>query len=411
MGQPGARRHDGLLLLDKPAGPTSFRVVTRARAAVARALGLPASAVRGGHAGTLDPLATGLMIVLLGAGTRLAPFLVGLDKRYRVRARFGAGTDTDDAEGRVTARRPVAFGPDELAAALARFRGASTQLPPPFSAVKSGGRPLHRLARAGRELPPLAPRPIVVTRLELLATSWGAAPVEPPAVDSAPAEPATVEPRPVEPAAAEPPAAAPAPVEQAAAAPAPSAPAEPPLAPDGLVYEAELTLDCSSGTYVRALVRDLAAALGSAGHVRALRRLRVGPFVVEDALAGEALDDPATVADAVRPPAAALPHLPGLTLDDDEARAVRHGGQPRPEWLARLRPPAWTPSADGVERAGEEAAGGGTGPADAGLPGAHGPDPGWFAMVDADGALLAVGRRDAGDGRPALAAVFAPAEG
>lgn len=385
MGQPGARRHDGLLLLDKPAGPTSFRVVTRARAAVARALGLPSSAVRGGHAGTLDPLATGLMIVLLGAGTRLAPFLVGLDKRYRVRARFGAGTDTDDAEGRVTARRPVAFGPDELAAALARFHGASTQLPPPFSAVKSGGRPLHRLARAGRELPPLAPRPIVVTSLELLATSWGAAPVEPPAAEPTPFEPP-------------------------AAAPAPSAPAEPPLAPDGLVYEAELTLDCSSGTYVRALVRDLAAALGSAGHVRALRRLRVGPFVVEDALAGEALDEPAAVADAVRPTAAALPHLPGLTLDDDEARAVRHGGQPRPEWLTRLRPPAWAPAwTPGAE--------GGTGAAasvdvvPAGrAPGAHGPDPGWFAMVDADGALLAVGRRDAGDGRPALAAVFAPAE-
>lgn len=400
MGQPGARRHDGLLLLDKPAGPTSFRVVTRARAAVARALGLPSSAVRGGHAGTLDPLATGLMIVLLGAGTRLAPFLVGLDKRYRVRARFGAGTDTDDAEGRVTARRPVAFGPDELAAALARFRGASTQLPPPFSAVKSGGRPLHRLARAGRELPPLAPRPIVVTSLELLATSWGAAPVEPSAADSAPAEPA-----PVEPAAAEPTL-----FEPSAAAPAPSAPAEPPLAPDGLVYEAELTLDCSSGTYVRALVRDLAAALGSAGHVRALRRLRVGPFVVEDALAGEALGEPATVADAVRPPSAALPHLPGLTLDDDEARAVRHGGQPRPEWLARLRPPAWTPAWTPGAEGGTGAAAAVDGVPAGRAPGAHGPDPGWFAMVDADGALLAVGRRDAGDGRPALAAVFAPAE-
>lgn len=378
MSQPGARRRDGLLLLDKPAGPTSFRIVTRARSAVARALGLPTSAVRGGHAGTLDPLATGLMLVLLGAGTRLAPFLVGLDKRYHVRARFGAGTDTDDAEGRVTARRPVSFGPDELAAALARFRGASTQRPPPFSAVKSGGRPLHRLARAGRELPPLSPRPIAVTRLELLGTSWGAAPAA-----AAPGEPGPGEPEPAEPAAAAPAGAEPTPSEPA---PAESAPAEPALAPDGLVYEAELILDCSSGTYVRALVRDLAAALGSAGHVRALRRLRVGPFVVEDALAGEALDDPAAVADAVRPPAAALPHLPGLTLDDDEARAVRHGGQPRPEWLARLRPPAWAP-------------------------GAHGPDPGWFAMIDADGALLAVGRRDAGDGRPALAAVFATAEG
>lgn len=394
MSQPGVPRRDGLLLLDKPAGPTSFRVVTRARAAVARALDLPARAVRGGHAGTLDPLATGLMLVLLGAGTRLAPFLVGLDKRYLVRARFGAGTDTDDAEGRVTARRPVAFGPDELAAALARLRGASTQRPPPFSAVKSGGRPLHRLARAGRELPPLVPRPIVVTRLDLRGTSWGAAP----------AAPAAAGPTPDALAAGEPAGSAPAPGGPAAAAPAPGEPAEPPLAPDGLVYEAELILDCSSGTYVRALVRDLAAALGSAGHVRALRRLRVGPFVVESALAAEALDDPAAVAGAVRPASAALPHLPRLTLDADEARAVRHGGQPRPEWLARLRPPVWT--------AGE---GGGSGAADTAppgrAPGAHGPDPGWFAMTDEDGALLAVGRRDAGDGRPALAAVFAPAEG
>ncbi len=324
---------DGFLLLDKTPGPTSFHVVDRARAALRRERG--AAGVKCGHAGSLDPIATGLLILLVGAGTRLAPFLMGLDKSYRVRVRFGAGTDTLDAEGRVTERLPVAFGPDAVAAALAGLRGEQQQVPPAYSALKREGQRMYRLARAGKPLPDLAPRAVVISRLEMVETRWAIA-----APDSASADA---------------------------------------LADDGLAYDADLLVECSSGTYVRALARDLAAALGTAGHVRELRRLRVGAFKVEDALPGDRMSDGAALEAALRPLGEALPHLPALVLTPEEVKAIRQGGQPLPSWLSRL------PQRPLAERHGAEA---------------H------FQMRGPGGDLVAVGRVPAAGGAPRSAAVF-----
>ncbi len=338
---------DGFLLLDKTPGPTSFHVVDRARAALRRQRG--AAGVKCGHAGSLDPIATGLLILLVGAGTRLAPFLMGLDKSYRVRVRFGAGTDTLDAEGRVTERGPVAFGPDAVAAALAGLRGEQQQVPPAYSALKREGQRMYRLARAGKPLPDLAPRAVVISRLEMVETHWAIA-----APDSASAD------------------------ALAGAGAEPQA-VELPLAPNGLAYDADLLVECSSGTYVRALARDLAAALGTAGHVRELRRLRVGAFKVEDALPGDRMSDGAALEAALRPLGEALPHLPALVLTPEEVKAIRQGGQPLPSWLSRL------PQRPLAERHGAEA---------------H------FQMRGPGGDLVAVGRVPAAGGAPRSAAVF-----
>jgi len=341
---------DGFLLLDKPVGLTSFQAVAIARAGLARRWG--GARPRVGHAGSLDPLATGLLVLMVGAGTRLSPFLMGLDKTYRLTARFGAGTDTLDALGRVTERRPVDCAPVALAAALARFRGVIDQVPPAYSALKRDGERLYRLAREGRALPELAPRRLRIDRCELLDSRWGVAPAAADAADAL-----------------------------AGMAGGAGAGAEEPFcAPDGLLYEARLLVACSSGTYVRALVRDLAAALGTVGHVRVLRRERVGPFLVADALPADAVRDGAAVASALRPLALALPHLPAVVLRAGEARAVRRGGRAEPAWAARLD---GAPPVDA--KSGEE----------------------WFRLTDETGGLVAVAARAAAGGALRLAAVFA----
>ncbi len=323
---------DGIILVDKPAGMTSFGAVALAR----RALTADAATGRGvrcGHAGSLDPLATGLLLLMAGAGTRLSSFLMGLDKTYRFTVRFGAGTDTLDAEGEVTGRADVSASPADLAGALADFRGRILQVPPVFSALKRDGQPLHKLARAGGEVAPPAPRSLLISTLALDAVRWG----ETPAADAAGAA-------------------------------------------DGLLYEADLTVACSSGTYVRALARDLAARLGTLGHVRALRRTRIGPFELAEALPGDRLVDGAALRAALRPLRDALPHLPGLALAAEEARSVRRGAQPPRSWLARLAaPPA--------------AAGGAL-----------------VALRDEGGGLVAVARIDRADGPLRLAAVFGAEE-
>ena len=329
---------DGVLLLDKPAGPTSFQTVAIARGALGALWGGPRPRV--GHAGSLDPLATGLLVVMVGTATRLSPWLMGLDKTYRLTARFGVGTDTLDADGEVTGRLPVACGPEALRDALARFHGPLDQVPPAYSALKRDGERMYKLARQGRELPELAPRPVRIDRLELLATRWGAPP------DLAGAGPEGTP-------------------------------------PDGPVHEADLLVDCTSGTYVRSLVRDLAAALGTLGHVRRLRRERVGPFDVADAVPPEALRDGAALAGGLRAPAAGVAHLPEVRLRADEARAVRHGAAPEPAWLARLGRAPWEDPKTG----------------DA-----------FFTLLDEAGALAAIATRRAAGGPLRLAAVFAAPE-
>jgi tRNA pseudouridine55 synthase len=357
----------GIILVDKPAGLTSFATVERVRRSLLRALtgprqNRPASAGRPrrgrrfkcGHAGSLDPLATGLLVVMCGQGTRLSPFLMKLDKVYRAILRFGIATDTLDAEGQILARRAVPPDPQPLLSQLPDFHGELAQVPPVFSAIKRNGQRLYKLARLGVEVPPLAPKPVFITGIEITPTRWG--------------DPATAQ-------------------EVAAA--------------DGRVYEAELRVHCSSGTYVRSLARDLAAGIGTLGYVHALRRLRIGPFDLAAAVPAEKTEDGEALRGALRPLTEAMPHLASLQLTDTEAASLRSGGQPLPHWLARLDRSVGLPP----DRARELSWGSG--------PAGQAGQQAYFLMKDPEGRLVAVGQV-AGDGsRPRSAAVFpaAPQKG
>lgn len=318
-----------MLLIDKPAGPTSRQVAEQ----VGRAFGVPRRGGRGapkfrvGHAGTLDPLATGLLVVLVGKGTRLQTFLQGLDKRYAATIRLGTATASLDRDGEATDTADVPAEAGDLTPIAARFQGELEQVPPVVSALKRGGRSLHELARRGQDPAPPAPRIVRIDALSLVAGRWG----EEPEAD----EPGFV-------------------------------------APDGLVYELELAVRCGSGTYVRSLARDIAAALGTVGHVHRLRRLVVGPFDVSEALAPDAEAD--VLRAGLRPLADALPHLPAIAITDEQAAQLRLGSQPDPEWVPV-------------------------------------PVPASFRFLDAGGELVAVGRRDPETGAPATAAVFPAAGG
>ena len=284
-------RAGGLLLADKPAGVTSRAVAARALWALTQAYpqlrarrrrgAAPGDArFRVGHGGTLDPLATGLLVLLLGRTSRLSPYLLGMDKTYLATVRFGAATDTLDADGEVTATAPPpAGGAPAVAALLPSFTGLITQVPPVYSAIKRDGRSLHIAARAGQDVAEPPAREVTIHGLRLLAARWD---TERPEVD--------------------------------------------------------LEIACSSGTYVRSLARDLALAAGSLGHVSALRRTSAGPFAVESALAGVMEADGDALAAAIVPARHALPHLPEVALTHEQARGVRNGRQPLPEWLAALAP-------------------------------------------------------------------------
>lgn len=244
----------GVLLLDKPEGPTSHDVVGWVRRALHDR--------RVGHTGTLDPFASGLLVLCVGPATRLVPYLVGADKSYEAEALLGVGTDTLDPEGAVVARddgwrdRSEA----EVHEALSRLEGEILQQPPIFSAKKIGGEAAHRKARRGEEV---ELEPVSVTVHEIVATR-----IELPRV--------------------------------------------------------AFRVRCSSGTYVRALARDLGAALGTAGHLTRLRRTGVGPWSVTDALR----EDPRTAgipAESWITPLEALVGWPRVALDDDQARRLVHG--------------------------------------------------------------------------------------
>jgi len=206
--RPVRRALDGVLLLDKPSGMTSH-------AAVQKVLRL-FDAAKGGHTGTLDPLATGLLPVCLGEATKFAHLLLGSDKTYLATIRLGTTTTTGDMEGEVLERRPVAVGRHEAVSALGRFLGEIRQVPPMYSALKRGGEPLYKLARAGKEVS-REPRTITIRSLEL--------------VD---------------------------------------------LAGDELT----LRVRCSKGTYVRVLAEDIGHDLGCGGCLSALRREAVGEFTL-----------------------------------------------------------------------------------------------------------------------------------
>ncbi|MDT8340191.1 MAG: tRNA pseudouridine(55) synthase TruB [Longimicrobiales bacterium] len=253
----------GVLLVDKPVGPTSHDVVVRAR----RALGER----RIGHTGTLDPFASGLLVLCVGPATRLSPYLTGLDKEYMARARLGVSTDTLDREGEVTATDEGWRSLDRRAVeeALVGLRGTIRQQPPRYSAKKVGGTAAHRRARRG-ETVELEPVTVTVHALELTEVA---------------------------------------------------------------LPEVAFRVVCSSGTYIRALARDLGTALGVGAHLRELRRTAVGGFRVEEAVAGD-FSDPVPDA-AWRTPLQALAHLPEVALDDAAARRLTWGQAiPLPERLA-----------------------------------------------------------------------------
>jgi tRNA pseudouridine55 synthase len=290
---------DGLVVVDKPAGFTSHDVVAKLRGVYRQR--------RIGHAGTLDPDATGVLLVGLGRVTRLLRFLQDTSKAYRGVIAFGVATDTLDAAGTVLERRPMPVTADEVRAATTRFVGDIQQVPPMVSALKVGGRRLHELARAGEEVERPA-RPVHVARFDVEDFEPGPYP------------------------------------------------------------RATVLVECSSGTYVRSLALDLGRALGGPAHLAALRRLRVGPFTLDDAHPLAAIE--AEPAARVLSPAEALRALPRLEVGEDTAQAVAHGSVFPEAALA----------ADG---------------------------PGPFAVVGPDGALLAVYERRGAALKPAV--VVAPA--
>jgi len=249
------RKLDGLLLLDKPVGPSSSAVLQ----AVKRLL----EAAKAGHAGTLDPRASGLLPLLFGEATKFAQFGLDAPKEYLADVRLGVATETGDAEGAVLARAPVAIDAAGLQAALARFRGEIDQVPPMHSALKHEGQPLYKLAREGQSVP-REPRRVVIHEIELLGRE---------------------------------------------------------------AELLRLRIRCSKGTYVRQLAVDLGLALGTVAHLEALRRTAVGGLSLSQAVTLEdfqALGEAARLA-WLLPPDALIEHLPRVDLEDGVAARFLNG--------------------------------------------------------------------------------------
>ncbi len=253
----GSRSINGWLNLDKPAGMTSARVVAR----VLKATG----AVKAGHGGTLDPMATGVLPIALGEATKTTAYAMDGAKTYRFTVAWGEARDTDDAEGVVTGtsdRRPTEA---EIRAVLGDFTGAIVQTPPTYAAVKVDGQRAYRLARQGKPAV-MTPRRVRIDRLDLISL-----------VDA---------------------------------------------------DHAILEMDCGKGAYVRSLARDLAVRLGALGHVSQLRRTAVGAFLEGDAISLDKLEDlghSAALFEHVRPVETALDDIPALAVTDQQAARLKCG--------------------------------------------------------------------------------------
>jgi tRNA pseudouridine55 synthase len=262
--QPKREKHDvhGWVVLDKPVGMTSTHAVSVIRRLF--------SAKRAGHAGTLDPLASGCLPIALGDATKTVPFVMDGRKAYRFTVRWGEERDTDDAEGRVVTSSDLRPGQDAIRALLPGYVGAIEQVPPRFSAIKVEGERAYDIARDGEEFE-LKARTVNIDRLTLVATPD----------------------------------------------------------PDHSDFEAE----CGKGTYVRALARDIGRALGCGGHVSALRRTSVGPFTEPDmislehleALCHRAASGEGSLADALLPVATALDDIPALAVSRADAARLQRG--------------------------------------------------------------------------------------
>jgi len=263
----------GLVVVDKPQGWTSHQVVGRCR----RLYGTR----KVGHAGTLDPMATGVLLVGVNRATRLLGHLAGHDKSYTATIRLGIDTLTDDAEGEITAAKgAAAITEAAIRAAVQDFVGDISQIPSAVSAIKVDGKRSYARVRAG-ETVALAARPVTVTRFDVRQVRVDTALIEP---DAAPLD----------------------------------------------VVDVDVVVDCSTGTYIRALARDLGAALGTGGHLTALRRTRVGGFdlsqVMIDAAMLEHQDSDPDGAPALIPLADVVRRaFPVLELEADQARDVRFG--------------------------------------------------------------------------------------
>ena len=245
---------NGWINLDKPTGVSSTQAVGR--------LKFLFNAKKAGHAGTLDPLASGVLPVAFGEATKTVPVVQDGAKSYRFRVRWGEESATDDAEGEIVARSDLRPAPSEIEGLLPRFVGTILQTPPTFSAIRIAGARAYDLAREGETFE-IEPRPIHVYRLELMSAE-----------------------------------------------------------PDAAVLEAE----CGKGAYVRAIARDLGRALGCYGHVIELRRTRVGPFSVEAGIPLDRLpDDADLMARAILPLQAGLGEIPIVPVDRSAAATLRRG--------------------------------------------------------------------------------------
>ena len=244
----------GLLFIDKPAGPTSHDIVNRIR---------QLSGIRRiGHTGTLDPLASGLLIICVGRATRLSEYLADLPKSYLTIIRLGQETDTYDAEGEIIREHPVQVTEKQLFEALDQFHGRINQLPPMFSAVKHEGQPLYKYARQGRSVP-RSPRTVTIHKIEI--ENW-----ESPNL--------------------------------------------------------ELSIDCSSGTFIRSLAHDLGNALQCGGHVASLRRMAIGAHTIDQAVSPDELTNENWTS-FLKPAETSVSHLPKVHLSTQDAANIMHGLQ------------------------------------------------------------------------------------
>jgi tRNA pseudouridine55 synthase len=272
----------GLIVVDKPGGMTSHDVVARIRRL--------AGTRRVGHAGTLDPMATGVLVVGVEKATRLLGHLTLTDKEYQATIRLGQATDTGDAEGTITAARPVGqLTLAQVQAAAAALIGPIQQVPPAVSAIKVAGRRAYQLAREGAP-PVLDPRPVTVWSFTVQAVRSVSAGHQDGTHNGTPA----------------------------------GAPASTQDGAPGDLLDADVEVRCSSGTYIRALARDMGDTLGVGGHLTRLRRTRVGPY---DLSAAHGLDELAEQLTVLPLAEAAASAFPVRQLTGEEARSLSHGGR------------------------------------------------------------------------------------
>jgi tRNA pseudouridine55 synthase len=245
---------DGWIALDKPTGMTSTQAVSRLKRIY--------NAKKAGHAGTLDPLASGLLPVAFGEATKTVPFVQDGEKAYRFTVTWGKETDTDDSEGRIVRASDERPPPAAIEGLLPRFIGEIQQTPPQFSAIKIAGERAYDLARDGEQVA-LKPRPVTIYSLQIVETTE---------------------------------------------------------------HETQFFMECGKGAYVRAIARDLGRLLGCYGHVTALRRTRVGPFTEADAYTLDEIENQNMAGEALLSVEAGLSELPCVIVDRDTAARLRRGG-------------------------------------------------------------------------------------